>query len=334
MLRKKLKLADSSEQEAEANTAHPPEFSLSTFINEPKVKLPTTFSPVPPTLTSPHSAINTAAVAHPYHLIPPTDVLPIVSVVQPQESVPLWSRVYQLEQELCQALLQIPLPSDVAATYNPIEYAAELHLAYMQRFLTGHKPVLFLGMNPGPWGMCQTGVPFGYVPAVRDWMQLRGEVLKPIGELAVRPVDGLQCTRGEQSGQRWWGLYQELCETPENFFRNCFVFNICPLAFFHSSGRNITPAEFKGTAKSRVQDVGSEYLLRALHLFGPTVIVSIGRYCEDRVKVLVRQNLLDQTRVKLLCMPHPSPRSLNNTNWAEKARQWLVDNGVMPYLMP
>lgn len=83
-----------------------------------------------------------------------------------------------------------------------------------------------------------------------------------------------------------------------------------------------------------MQDVCSEYLLRALHLFGPTVIVSIGRYCEDRVKLLVRQNLLDATQVRLLCIPHPSPRSLNNTSWAEKARQWLVDNGVIPYLMP
>lgn len=251
-----------------------------------------------------------------------------------EELVPLWKRVHQLEVQLCQDLKRIPLPSDVAATYDPIEYAAGLHLAYMERFLSdGRKPVLFLGMNPGPWGMCQTGVPFGYVPAVRDWMRLEGPpVLKPIGELAVRPVEGLNCTRSEQSGQRWWGLYRDICGEPENFFRNCFVFNICPLAFFHSSGRNITPAELKGTAKTRMQDVCNEYLKKALDLFAPTVIVSVGRYCEDRVKLLVRQNLLDPERVRLLCMPHPSPRSLNNTNWPEKAQQWLVDNGIMPYL--
>lgn len=140
MLRKKLKLTDPSDQEFGLNVVQPSEFSLNTFINEPRPKLQL----APVTLTSPHFAGNPQN----QHLPP----------VEPEQSPPLWRRVYQLELELCEALLQIPLPSDVAATYNPIEYAAELHLAYMQRFLTGHKPVLFLGMNPGPWGMCQTGV--------------------------------------------------------------------------------------------------------------------------------------------------------------------------------
>ncbi|XP_055628254.1 single-strand selective monofunctional uracil DNA glycosylase [Toxorhynchites rutilus septentrionalis] len=301
MLRKKLKLTELPE----TNTfgSRPPEFALKPFINESKPRL---------------SKDNSATIEQ----------------TEPSTAgvVPLWRRVYQLELELCDALKQIALPAGIAATYNPIEYAAELHLAYMQRFLDGPKPVLFLGMNPGPWGMCQSGVPFGYVPAVRDWMHLQGQVLKPIAELAVRPVDGLSCTRSEQSGQRWWGLYQMLCGTPEQFFRNCFVYNICPLAFFHAGGRNITPAEFKGAAKTRFQQVCTEHLKLALDLFNPAVIVSVGRYTEDRVKALVKQNLLDANRIQLKCMPHPSPRSLNNTNWPEKAQQWLEENGVMPYL--
>lgn len=89
-------------------------------------------------------------------------------------------------------------------------------------------------------------VPFGYIPAVRDWMQLHGNVSKPIPELPSRPVTGLECTRAEQSGQRFWSLFQEICgDSADHFFRNCFVYNYCPLAFFHASGRNITPAELK-----------------------------------------------------------------------------------------
>ena len=34
----------------------------------------------------------------------------------------------------------------------------------------GRKEAVFLGMNPGLWGMAQTGVPFGTVSLVRDWM--------------------------------------------------------------------------------------------------------------------------------------------------------------------
>lgn len=49
-------------------------------------------------------------------------------------------------------------------------------------------------------------VPFGYIPAVRDWMKLNGLVRKPKNELAARPVTGLLCEKAEQSGQRFWGI--------------------------------------------------------------------------------------------------------------------------------
>lgn len=87
-------------------------------------------------------------------------------------------------------------------------------------------------------------MPFGCITAVRDWMKLSGTVNKPDCEITARPVTGLLCDRSEQSGQRFWGLMQDICgDKAEEFFRNCFVYNFCPLAFFHSSGRNITPAE-------------------------------------------------------------------------------------------
>lgn len=351
MFHKKLKLSDQPEPEA-LTFNYPLEFALRQFVNEPKRKLvaappppaPTlaqTIAVAPPSITNLSNATSSHHHHHQYNTSFPTQVAPPPQpIIQPAPApavvlpvTPLWYRIYQLELQLCEALKQITLPAEVAATYNPIEYAAELHLAYMQRFLgEGPKSVLFLGMNPGPWGMCQTGVPFGHVPAVRDWMQLRGQVLKPIGELPLRPVEGLSSSRGEQSGQRWWGLYEKICGTPENFFRHCFVWNICPLAFFHATGRNITPAELKGDAKTRVQQVCTEYLKVALELFNPSIVVSVGRYTEDRVKTLVRTNQLDPNRVQVGYMPHPSPRSTNNTNWNEKARQWLVDNGVMPYL--
>lgn len=156
MLRKKLKLTDDPELELGVPQS---EFSLSSFTNQPKPQLWSTCSSTPHPQIS-HHPISVDAVFQLHDPVPETQSA--VNITQPQtwesEQLPLWKQVHQLELQLCEALLQIPLPSEVAATYNPIEYAAELHLAYMQRFLTGHKPVLFLGMNPGPWGMCQTGV--------------------------------------------------------------------------------------------------------------------------------------------------------------------------------
>ncbi|XP_053671548.1 single-strand selective monofunctional uracil DNA glycosylase [Anopheles nili] len=262
---------------------------------------------------------------------------PIESVTNQQSDgvipglIPFWQQVYFIELELSAALRDVALPSQVTACYDPIDYASNLHLAYMQRFLDGPKPVLFIGMNPGPWGMCQTGVPFGHVPAVRDWMGLRGTVSKPSPELAARPVQGLECTREEQSGKRWWGLYQELCGTPDQFFRSCFVYNLCPLAFFHKTGRNITPSELKGTAKKEIQTIAEQKLATALTVLKPKIVISVGRYTDDRVNALKKQNKLDSA-IQTLCMPHPSPRSLNNTNWHEKAKAWLTDHGILPYL--
>lgn len=46
----------------------------------------------------------------------------------------------------------------VTHVYNPLEYAEELHNQFVRRFCNSPKKILFLGMNPGPWGMCQTGV--------------------------------------------------------------------------------------------------------------------------------------------------------------------------------
>jgi len=46
----------------------------------------------------------------------------------------------------------------VAYVYNPLEYATEPHEAFVRKFLNSTKSVLFLGMNPGPFGMAQNGV--------------------------------------------------------------------------------------------------------------------------------------------------------------------------------
>lgn len=171
----------------------------------------------------------------------------------------------KLEQQLSAELAPLVYPKEVAAVYNPLEYAAELHSHYLSKFLDGPKKVMFVGMNPGPFGMCQTSVndfsfhhlgvlnssvisfqvPFGHVPSVRDWMKIEGNVTKPPKEIAARPVEGLSCTREEVSGQRLWGLVKKICVEPENFFKHCFIYNYCPLAFFKANGCNITPAEIK-----------------------------------------------------------------------------------------
>src|SRR5678815_4167820 len=85
-------------------------------------------------------------------------------------------------------LQQLAFSAPVAFVYNPLDYAWDLHQQWLERFGRGHKEVLLVGMNPGPFGMVQTGVPFGEVEAVRSWLGLRGTVRQPDVEHEKRPV--------------------------------------------------------------------------------------------------------------------------------------------------
>lgn len=160
-------------------------------------------------------------------------------------STSISDRLLSIEQELCTKLLDVTFPSSIQYIYNPLEYAFETHAMYVRKYCTGVKKILFVGMNPGPWGMSQTGVPFGEISMVRDWLKISGPVGKPSKEHPDRKVIGFQCTRSEISGLRLWGLFRDLCESPENFFRYAYMHNYCPFAFMDARARNITPAEIK-----------------------------------------------------------------------------------------
>lgn len=162
-------------------------------------------------------------------------------------------------------------------------------------------------------------------------MKIEGSVQKPDNELPNRQITGLACTKSEQSGLRFWGLFQKICGEAETFFENCFVYNFCNLAFFHSTGRNITPAELKGEEKKLVQEISIEGLIKTIELIKPEIIISVGNYIDDRVKSLLKRKLINNS-IELKCISHPSPRSLNNTNWNDNAEKWLIDNDIIKYL--
>uniref|UniRef100_A0A672UBB8 Single-strand-selective monofunctional uracil-DNA glycosylase 1 n=1 Tax=Strigops habroptila TaxID=2489341 RepID=A0A672UBB8_STRHB len=150
----------------------------------------------------------------------------------------------RLEQELNRLLRELPPPGEpVTHIYRPLDYAWEPHSDFVRRYCRAPKRVLFLGMNPGPFGMAQTGVPFGEVWHVREWLRVRGGVQRPHPEHPKRPVLGLSCRRAEVSGARFWGLIRRLCPEPRLFFRHCFVHNHCPLLFLSASGRNVPPSD-------------------------------------------------------------------------------------------
>ncbi|XP_075148067.1 single-strand-selective monofunctional uracil-DNA glycosylase [Haematobia irritans] len=239
-----------------------------------------------------------------------------------------WEQFYGLECQLNGALRLLTPPPEITHIYNPVEYAAQVHCEYLRRYLKGPKKVLFIGMNPGGDGMAQNGVPFGNISTVRDIMHLHGIVHQPALQHPKRPIKGFDCTREEPSGKRLWSLFQKLANgSLDTFSQQCFVHNFCPLAFFDAQGRNITPSEIKGLYKKDIQDICLRTIECQLHLLQPDVVIAIGDYV---YKTLQKSFYCKNKR--LLRLAHPSPRSLNNTNWPEKAEQFLTENNILKYM--
>jgi single-strand selective monofunctional uracil DNA glycosylase len=202
--------------------------------------------------------------------------------------------------------------SSVPFVYNPLVYAREPHEAYLERWgVKAPREVLMLGMNPGPYGMAQTGVPFGDVTMVRDFVGITGRVRKPRREHPRRPVAGFECTRSEVSGTRLWGWARDRFGTAERFFERVFVANWCPLAFVERSGRNRTPDKLLRSERIPLFRVCDEALVRVVETLRPTLVVGVGRFAEQRARGVLGG------AVTIGSIPHPSPASpAANRDWA------------------
>lgn len=229
-------------------------------------------------------------------------------------------------ERLSVAVDRLEFSAPITHVYNPLNYAAAAHRQYLQRCQPKTTHTLFLGMNPGPWGMAQTGVPFGQIEAVRDWIGIDAAITKPANEHPKRPILGLDCRRSEVSGQRLWGLFRDRFGTAEAFFHEHFVINYCPLVFMEASGRNRTPDKLPAAEAARLDRVCDTHLAELLRLITPTTVVGVGAYAE---KCLLRVVAAAEVDCRVARILHPSPASpAANRDWAGRATAELVAAGV------
>jgi len=211
----------------------------------------------------------------------------------------------------------------VSHVYNPLDYAWNIHEAYLRRYGEGRKRAIFLGMNPGPFGMAQIGVPFGEIASARDWLGLEGPVGQPAVTNPKRPVEGFACKRSEVSGQRLWGLFRARFGTPEAFFADHFVVNYCPLAFFEE-GRNLTPDKLPGAEARPLLAACDAHLRAVVEALQPEWLIGIGNWAEKRAA-----EALGDMNLKFGRVLHPSPASpAANRGWAEAATRQLTEQGI------
>ena len=228
-----------------------------------------------------------------------------------------------IQDQLSAELAVLRFEEPVTHAYLPTDYARDLCHAFAAR-AHPEPEALLLGMNPGPWGMAQTGVPFGEVAAVRDWLGLRGEGGKPNPEHPKRPVEGLACTRSEVSGRRLWGWAEERFGSPERFFATFFVHNYCPLAFLEESGRNRTPDKLPASERQALETPCDRALREVVELLRPKRVIGIGKYAEKQAR-----RALDGMTIEIGTILHPSPASpIANRGWAPQAEAQLEALGI------
>ncbi|MDR2430191.1 MAG: single-stranded DNA-binding protein [Puniceicoccales bacterium] len=240
-------------------------------------------------------------------------------------SRPLAALTRELAAILATSIRPVP---PAAYIYNPLEYARAAHEEYLARYATAPKRILFLGMNPGPYGMAQTGVPFGEVNAVRDFLHINTPIGAPSRAHPAKPVQGFHCPRSEVSGRRLWALIARHFGTAENFFRDHYVHNHCPLLFLDDTarGKNVTPEQLPREQRAALTTHCDAFLrvlvarLRIRHL------VAIGNYAEKRAAAA-----LDGIDITFHKIPHPSPASPSaNKNWDATAAAILHNAGLWP----
>ena len=208
--------------------------------------------------------------------------------------------------------------------YNPLEYAWNSHRTYIENYADHPVKVIFLGMNPGPWGMAQVGVPFGEITMVKDWIGICESVDKPADEHPKRPIEGFSCKRSEVSGKRLWGLFKERFGTAEAFFCDHFVLNYCPLVFMEESGKNRTPDKLLPAEREALFAACDRHLRQIVDIMSPTWLIGVGKFAAQRA-----QEALSGTHVRIEWILHPSPASpAANRDWAGLAERKLIDLGV------
>jgi single-strand selective monofunctional uracil DNA glycosylase len=245
---------------------------------------------------------------------------------------PIAQQLLRSARELSRTLAALRFAPPVAHVYDPLQYAWAPYEAYVTRYGATPKRVVLLGMNPGPFGMMQTGVPFGEVAAVRHWMGLHSRVARPAQEHPRRPIEGFDCPRSEVSGRRLWGWAALRFGAADAFFRDWFVLNYCPLVFLEASGRNFTPDKLPAPERRAVAQACDRHLAAALSALQPDWAIGVGAYARDCLHRVLEGDDVDSAlarRIRVAQILHPSPASpAANRGWDQAVDRTLAQLGV------
>jgi single-strand selective monofunctional uracil DNA glycosylase len=229
-----------------------------------------------------------------------------------------------ITDELLEALRPLKFSAPVTHVYNPLEYARAPYSKYLRHYAKAPKEIILIGMNPGPWGMAQTGIPFGEVTAVRDWLNIEGQVNTPANIHPKRPVTGFNCPRSEVSGKRVWGWARKNFAMPQKFFSRFFIANYCPLQFMETGGRNRTPNQLRADERKPLFAACDRALRRTVEWLTPAYVIGVGRFTKERARIA-----LSDLPLTIGGITHPSPANPKaNRGWEAVIEKEFEELGI------
>ncbi|NOJ92166.1 hypothetical protein HMI51_04300 [Corallococcus coralloides] len=278
--------------------------------------------------------------------LPPTDLDPLEALLarhpraSPFTELLLATLLLRLELTAWQQALSLPLPgvlhkrkdrngellSEVLGyVYHPWVYACEPFARFLDTYGPRHPlDYLFLGLNPGPWGMTQTGIPFTDPTTVRTHLKLSGQVNTPGGTSPRVPVTGLDSKKKEGSAAAISALMGRRWGSVANCYKSGYVMNFCPMFMLDDLGVNVTPADLrvKCSAMRSLRDLCDAYLACVVWIYRPKRVITLGKYAERRLARVLRLAGLDE--IHIVPLLHPSSRARgqladNPLSWVEYA---------------
>lgn len=205
--------------------------------------------------------------------------------------------------------------------YHPWVYASDPFARFLDTY-GPRQPLdgLLLGLNPGPRGMTQTGVPFADPTTAITHLGLTGQVNAPGGTHPGVPVTGFDSKKQEGSAAAVSALMCQRWGSVADYYQSRYVMNFCPLLMLDDDGKNITPADLRVThpAMRPLRDLCDAYLACVVWLYQPKWVITLGNYTEKRMKHVLKRTGLSGIQTNGLL--HPS--RLARDHWSDVFPSW------------
>ncbi len=157
--------------------------------------------------------------------------------------------------------------------WNPGLYGETWHARFRRLYRPGQHPLVVFGLNPGPYGMAQTGIPFtdirrlvSALPDLAAELRGRGERVEPPG-LAPPGLRPYLSRSFESSAVRVYRFLKKGWGGAERGWTEVVVANPCTLLFIDpAEGKNRTPADLARAA--RLRGSGRDQVRELVESFG------------------------------------------------------------------